>query len=244
MLLLGNCVLRPVPPVDPRPTDSAEAWASVLRDNLDPSGKVAFRRLQSKPEPLALAVAVIAAAHPGPSRDERLAFEINSYNTLAMYAVIAHDVPRRLDWLDRIDIFRLTRFDVAGTPTSLAGYETDILRREGDPRLHFALSCMAVSCPELPRAPFDAADIDAQLDAAARHFLSDPSRVRFDPATRTVRLASVLASGEADFLRVAPTLLAYVNRYRVDPVPEDSRIVFIPADWTVNDQPGDQAVPP
>jgi len=173
-----------------------------------------------------------------------LAFEINSYNTLAMYAVVAADVPRRFDMPNRVDIFRLTRFDVAGTTISLADYEPDIIRREGDPRLHFALSCMAVSCPRLPRVPFAAADIDAQLDAAARRFLSDPNRVRFDPATRRVRLSSVLSSGKADFLHVAPTLLAYVNRYRVDPVPEDAPVVVIPPDWTVNDQPGDETIVP
>lgn len=208
----------------------------MLRDDVDDAGQVAFRRLQSKPEPLALAVAAIAAADPGPSRNERLAFEINSYNALAMYAVIAQDVPRRLGPLDRIGMFWLTRFDVAGTPTSLADYERDIVRRERDPRLRFALSCMAVSCPRLFRVPFDASDVDAQLDAAARWFLSDPSHLRYDPATRTALLSSVL--------RGVPTPLAYANRYRVEPVPEDACIAFIPDDWTVNDQPGDQAVPP
>ena len=230
--------------MEPRPTDSAEVWAGVLRDDVDESGRVAFQRLLSKPEPLALAVVAIAAADPGPSRNERLAFEINSYNALAMYSVVAHDVPRRLDLPGRIDIFRLTRFDVAGTNTSLAAYESDMIRREGGPRLHFALSCMAVSCPRLPRVPFAAADVDAQLDAAARSFLSDPSHVRFDPATHTVRLSSILSANKADFLRVAPTLLGYVNQYRLEPVPEDARIVFIPPDWTVNDQTGGQTVPP
>lgn len=40
-----------------------------------------------------------------------------------------------------------------------------------------------------------------------------------------------------DFLAEAPTLIAYVNRYRGDAVAENMRIEFIPYDWTVNRQP-------
>lgn len=211
----------------------------MLRDNVDGEGRVAFRRLVSAPEPLYLAVAAVAGAHPGPARNDRLAFSLNAYNTLAMYDIVDHGAPHRLDAIDRIEIFRLTRFVVAGHATPLSSFAAGIAA-QGDPRVLFALSCMAVSCPRLSRVPFDAAGLDAQLDAAARAFLASPRNVRFDPASSTVLLSAVLSR----LPQKGPALLATINRYRAEPVPETARVVFMRFDWTTVDQPGNETVPP
>jgi len=38
----------------------------------------------------------------------------------------------------------------------------------------------------------------------------------------------------ADFLAQAPSLIAYVSRYRRESIPAAHRVRFIPCDWTVN----------
>ena len=40
----------------------------------------------------------------------------------------------------------------------------------------------------------------------------------------------------ADFLASASSLIAYVNRYRAQPIPLDYAVEFLPYDWTVNSQ--------
>ncbi len=86
--------------------------------------------------------------------------------------------------------------------------------------MHFALNRMAVSCP---RVPFEAARVDAQLDKAARPFFSEAQNVAFDAGANVVRFSSILDFYPEDFLRVAPSLVAYANRYRAVPVPEGRR---------------------
>lgn len=242
-LVAGCTTLTATPPVQPLPSDEAFAWSSVLHDAVDEQGRVDFRALAANRGALEIAVAGVGAKAPAnapgefPTRQDELAFHINAYNALAMYAVLRSGIPGRLSSVDRVDFFRLTKIVVGGQPTSLYDYERDVIRRFGDVRVQFALDCMAVSCPRLQRAPFTAADLDAELDAAARRFLTDPRNVQVDRMRRVVRLSPLLDAYKADFLRKAPSLAAYANRYRAEPIPTDYSVEIIPYDWTINSQP-------
>ena len=52
-----------------------------------------------------------------------------------------------------------------------------------------------------------------------------------------LHLSQILEFYPEDFLAAAPSLQAYVNRYRTVAVPADAAIEFIPYDWTVNRAP-------
>ena len=148
----------------------------------------------------------------------------------------ATGIPRTLAGATKIKFFFLTRIRVGGEPWSLYSYENDVIRALHEPRVHFALNCMSVSCPRLPRVPFTGANLDAELDAAAREFFNDARNVRVDHASHTVHLSEILDFYTKDFLASAPSLLAYVNRYRAARVPEDYAVKFFAYDWTVNRQ--------
>jgi len=241
LLLVAGCTTLPVPP--PGRGAPEAAWAQVLATHVDDDGRVDFAGLARDETDLRTWVAAVAARAPNntpasfPTVQHRLAFHINAYNALAMYAVLRDGIPRRLDLADRVRFFKLTRVVVGGTPISLYDYENDVIRRMGDARVHAALNCMAVSCPRLPRTPFVAARLDAQLDAAAREFFNDPRHVLVRADTREVLLSAILDFYPEDFLAEAPSLLAYVNRYRREPIPGDYRITFLPYDWTINARP-------
>lgn len=111
-----------------------------------------------------------------------------------------------------------------------------VIHKFGDERIHFALNCMAAGCPRLPRVAFSTARLDAALEREARLFLDERRNVQVDAATRTVRLSSIFKWYAEDFLAAAPTLIAYVNRYRGERIPDDYRVEFIPYDWTLNAQ--------
>jgi hypothetical protein len=217
-----------------------DAWARTLQRAVDEQGRIDFRAVAADPADLGAFVGWIAQVSPAhdparfPSRADRLAYYLNAYNALAMYAVLySGRLPQ-----DKIRFFALSGLDVGGATISLYALENDVIRPLGEPRVHFALNCMVRSCPRLPRQPFDAARLDAQLDQAAREFLNQPRNVQVDPAARTVRLSSILKWYAADFLAVQPTLIAFVNRYR-DPaqqIPPDYDVAFLPYDWTLNQQ--------
>jgi hypothetical protein len=135
-----------------------------------------------------------------------------------------------------VRFFYRDRLLLGGERTSLYALENAVIRPMGEPRVHFALNCMARGCPRLPRVPFLADRLDVQLDDAARLFFSESRNVVLDRATRTVRFNEILRFYTRDFLEKAPSLIAYVNRYRPEPIPADWKVEFIPYDWTLNRQ--------
>jgi Protein of unknown function, DUF547 len=215
-------------------------WTKVLARNVDDTGHIAFDALSRDHADLDRVVAFIAAVDPVsqphrfPDRQSRLAFYINAYNALAMYGVVQAGVPESLGGLTKFTFFYLRTFTIGEQSISLYKFENDVIRPLGEERVHFALNCMVVSCPRLPRVAFSAPSLDAQLDTGARTFIGENRNVRIDHARREVSLSAIFDFYTPDFLAHAPSLIAYVNRYRPAPVPADFKVRFLGYDWTVN----------
>ncbi len=152
-----------------------------------------------------------------------------------MYNVVQAGLPPELGSI-KVRFFYRNRLRLGGRAISLYALENSIIRPLGEPRVHFALNCMVRGCPRLPREPFEGARLEAQLEAAARLFFAEERNVRLDPAAKTVHFSEILRFYTKDFLAKAPSLIAYANLYRDDPIPADWRVEFIPYDWTLNSQ--------
>jgi hypothetical protein len=215
-------------------------WTKVLVRYVDDGGRVAFDALSRDHVDLDRVVALVAAIDPVsqpqrfPDRQARLAFYINAYNALAMYGVVQAGIPESLGGLTKFTFFYLRKFTVGGKSISLHEFENDVIRPLGEERVHFALNCMVVSCPKLPRVAFSAAALDGQLDSAARAFIENPRNVWIDHAKREVWLSAIFDFYIQDFLAQAPSLIGYVNRYRAPPIPSSYNVRFLPYHWTVN----------
>jgi len=243
-LLAGCAQLVPAPERAPE-TDRAaaeSAWARVLERRVDERGRVDFAGLERDRADLDRFVSWVYAVGPNNrpelfgTRAEVLAYHINVYNALAMYNVLAAGVPRSISEYGIVRFFWLRQVKIGGEPMSLYRYETDVIRPLGEERVHFALNCMAVHCPRLPRAPFRAATLEADFEREARQFLNEARNVQVEPPRRVVRLSEIFGFFPEDFLAKAPSLIAYVNRYRAQPLPSDYAVEFIPYDWSVVDQ--------
>jgi hypothetical protein len=203
-------------------------------------GRIDFDALRQNHADLDLVVAFVAAVDPisqprqFPDKASRLAFYINAYNAQAMYRVVQAGVPESLGGLRKFTFFYLRTFAVGGKSMSLHKFENDVICPLGDERVHFALNCMAVSCPRLPRVAFSAATLDEQLDTAARTFIGDTRNVWIDYANREVWLSAIFDFYTQDFLAHASSLIAYVNRYRAAQILADVKVRFLEYHWTVN----------
>lgn len=156
-----------------------------------------------------------------------------------MYGVIVTGVPKSFArWLDRESFFKLTKFGIGGEDISLYGYENDIIRSLGEPRVHFALNCLAAGCPRLPRRPFVAATLERDLDRVSREFFNSAKHVQVDGARNAARLSDILCFSTEEFVnsRVANSLIEYVNRFLSAPIAPSFQVEFIPYDGTVNRQ--------
>ena len=216
------------------------AWSRVLTQNVDDQGRVDFAAVSSNRADLNRFVSFIYAAAPNNRPDlfsgpqDTLAFHINAYNALAMYNVIDSGIPASLAGVRKIRFFALKKVTVGAKPISLYGYENDIIRKLNDPRIHFALNCMVVGCPRLPREPFVGARLNEQLDAATRLFFAEPRNLVIDPQRKVIRVSEILKFYTEDFLQQESSLARYIARYRELPAADAYTVEFITYDWTVN----------
>ena len=216
-------------------------WTRVLARHVNDAGQIDFSALQQDRGDLDQVVAFIATVDPNsqphrfPEPRSRLSYYINAYNALAMHGVLQAGRPESLGGLTKFMFFYLRKFDVGGKSISLYDLENRIIRPMGDERVHFALNCMVVSCPRLPRTAFSADALDRQLDRAARAFVAETRNVRVDPTERKVWLSSIFKFYTEDFLAHAPSLIVYLDHYRAEMIPLDFKILFLDYDWSVND---------
>jgi len=241
LLAAAGCAVA-VPPPRSAPVGrgpARTAWAAVLMRFVDSRGRIDFAAIASDPSDLDRYVAYLAAEDPRstPSAfltpEDSLAYYLNAYNALAMYNVLQSGIPPELGTI-KVRFFYRNRLRLGGRSISLYALENRIVRPLGDPRVHFALNCMVRACPRLPREPFEGAHLDSQLDSAARLFFSEERNVRLDASRRTVYLSEILRFYTKDFLAKAPSLIAYANLYRSEPIPTDWETDFIPYDWSLN----------
>jgi hypothetical protein len=218
-------------------------WARVLKTYVNSQGQVDFEALSRQPDDLRAYIDYVASVSPESApdafvtREARLAYYINSYNALAMWNVLAYGIPSSLSKFPaRFRFFYWKEFTVGGRKISLYRYENDVIRPLGEERVHFALNCMVVACPRLPREPFRAEALESQLEREAREFFSESRNLEIDHVEKRVRVSEILSFYNEDFLAKSPSLIAYINRYRVEKIPEDYALEFISYDWTVNSQ--------
>jgi hypothetical protein len=237
----AGCAITIPPPrsAPATPAEAETAWAAVLERFVDDRGAIDFAGLAKDSGDLDRYVAALAREDPQsgpesfPTRQDALAFYLNAYNALAMYGALRSGIPPELGSI-KVRFFYRNRFELGGRRISLYSLENRVVRPMGDPRVHFALNCMVRGCPRLPREPFRGPQLDAELDRAAREFFAEERNVRLDPPRRRVFFSEILRFYTKDFLAKAPSLVAYANRYRSEPIPEDWSVEFLPYDWTLN----------
>jgi hypothetical protein len=172
---------------------------------------------------------------------ERLAFLVNAYNASAIAAILAGYSPEGL--LGRGRFFRWTRWPVAGEEITLWDLEHHRLVPLGDPRVHFAIVCASASCPPLASEAYRPGRLEEQLEGAARRFVNDPTRNRFDPGARVAHLSRIFEWNRDEFVGSAGSLEAYLARYVADPaVARDLarggwEIRYLDHDWSLNGIP-------
>ena len=239
--LAGCSTLVPAPNVPkPSPQAAQDAWARVLSRFVNERGEVDFEALATDRGDLDRYVRYVADTPLAslPAGLPRLAHMINAYNALSMFNVLESGIPTTHAGWNKLNFFVLRKVMVGGQALSLRGFENDVIRpetrRQSDPRVHFALNCSAVSCPVLPRTPFSAATLEAELERETRAFFARLENFRIDVANRTVWLSELLDFYPEDFVpRPAASLLAYANRYAPQPAPPDFSVRFTPYDWTI-----------
>lgn len=180
------------------------------------------------------------------NRGEQRAVWINLYNALTVQVVLNH---YPLQSIRDIDIspglfangpWGKKLIMVEGEALSLDDIEHRILRPIWrDARLHYALNCAALGCPNLQDTAFTAANSDTLLTTAARVFINHQRGVRMEGGKLYV--ASIYEWFKDDFGGNDAGVISHIKLYiapdRVHLLDDITRITDDDYDWLLNDGP-------
>jgi hypothetical protein len=126
---------------------------------------------------------------------------------------------------------------VAGQSLSLDDIEHGILRpiwRE--PRIHFAVNCASIGCPDLAPRAWAAPRLEPMLEEATRRFINHPRGARVE--NRRLTVSSIFHWYAGDFGGTDAAVIAYLRRHAEPPLAaalEDvTRIAAHQYDWALN----------
>jgi hypothetical protein len=181
------------------------------------------------------------------NRDEQEAYWINLYNAMTVKVI-----------LDAYPISSITKINLSSGLTGLFNrgpWDAKIMEIEGqkvslndvehrilrpiwrDPRLHYAVNCASISCPNLQNRAFTADNIGVLLEAGAREYINNPRGVSFKG--RRLILSSIYDWFQEDFGGTEEGVLRHLRRYATPELAarlEDfSGRISYQYDWSLND---------
>ena len=254
------CVLAASPAASqeiPDHADFTRILADVIREP-----RVDYAALQNRNADLGAYLGQLAATDPAAlgstSREVQLAFWINAYNACMLDRVATHypirknaglvgsirnafaDRPDNSVWQIR-DVFTGAFCDVAGATRSLDEIEHEIIRPTwGEPRIHFAVNCAALSCPPLAAEAYVPERLEDQLDRAVMGLVASPEHFLIDRSGDGSLTLNRVLDWYGDDFGGKDGLLDFFARY----VPEEDaeflrrpglEVHFFEYDWTLND---------
>ena len=159
---------------------------------------------------------VRAEAQRGPrgqSRDEQFAYWTNLYNALTVARVLKdYPLSSILDlkrWPWSFGPWDEDLVTVQGVALSLNAIEHRILRPHfAEPRVHFALNCASLGCPNLQPKPFTGDHLEADLQMALEAYLAHPRGLALEDGE--LKLSSLFDWYRGDFPPGRRALLAYL----------------------------------
>jgi hypothetical protein len=179
------------------------------------------------------------------SRPSQKAYWINLYNAKTVQLILEHypvdsirDIKlgglfSRGPWNEEI-------MEIEGEQLSLNDVEHRILRPIWeDPRIHYAVNCASIGCPDLPPRAYTAAETDRMLDEGARRYINSDRGVAFSDGT--LYLSSIYDWFQEDFGGSLEGVFSHLRRYADEETMQElerySGSVEYRYDWSLNEAP-------
>lgn len=174
----------------------------------------------------------------------QLAFLINLYNASALKLIIEHypvkSIKKIGGWFGRPwDVEVAPYF---GNIATLGYLEHEVIRKNyNEPRIHFALVCAALGCPELRREPYMDGRLNDQLEEQGRLFLRDKKKNHLNLKTGILYLSPIFKWFAEDFEQKSGSVLNFVRRYFTEEEQKylaqgQTKIRYSEYDWALNEQ--------
>ena len=223
------------------------AWAGILRRHLqigaDGINRFDYANVGSS-DGVALAAYLSSLEKVSPSglnAAEQHAYWINFYNALTVKVILDHypvgSIRDITSGFLSSGPWDMPLVSVDGRTLTLNNIEHDILRADWrEPRVHYALNCASVGCPNLQPVPYTGENLDVELDAAARGFVNHPRGVALQAGRLSV--SKIYSWYAGDFGGTDAAIIAHLRHYASPQLASRlsgvSRIDSYQYDWRLN----------
>lgn len=225
---------------------SHERWDAQLKEFVNADGFVDYDAWQRDTARLEEYLALVRSHHPNDgnwSRDEQLAYWINAYNAFTVELILDHwpltsikDIKDGTGFIN--SVWDIKFIEIEGHTYDLNNLEHGIIRPKfEDQRIHAAVNCASVSCPQLRPEAYVAERLDAQLDEQVSDWLAGFRNDLSDPAHPKV--SSILKWYNKDFSWGGSSVSELIERHSDVDLPADVTFEYLDYDWAVNAQAND-----
>ena len=178
------------------------------------------------------------------SRDEQLAYWVNLYNALTISVVLEHyPVASIRDINLSKGLFSKGPWNkklltVEGREISLNDIEHRILRPIWkDPRIHYAVNCASIGCPNLLQQSFTANNVHELLEKGAHDYVNHPRGASVE--SDRLRVSSIYVWFESDFGGNSSGVISHLKQYAdeslASALEQINKISDNEYDWALND---------
>ncbi|TWU25312.1 hypothetical protein Pla52o_16110 [Novipirellula galeiformis] len=225
-------------------------WDALLKRYVDENGNVNYvgwKQSAADIQALEAFLGHLSSANPNvqASPAAKLAFWINAYNAMTVHGILREypttSIRNHTAKLVGYNIWDDLLLTVGGKPYSLNQMEHEVLRKMGEPRIHFAIVCASRSCPRLLAEAYTAEKLVAQLTTNTKAFFANPGNFQYDPVGRKFQLSSILDWFGEDFGSDQATQLRTIAPYLPSREAYDAAIAnsvsvsYLDYDWGLND---------
>ena len=152
------------------------------------------------------------------SQDEKMAFWINLYNAQTIDVVLDHYPVKSIKdislggGLFTSGPWKKSLMKVEGRSLSLDNVEHDILRKQWrDPRIHYAVNCASISCPNLAAKPFTAKNLESMLSEQAKNYVNHERAVSLKNGR--LKLSQIYSWYRSDFGKSDADIIKHIASY-------------------------------
>ncbi len=214
---------------------SHDSWDQLLRKYVSSTGKVNYKGFKADKATLQDYLDQLSTHPPQSSwsRNERLAYWINVYNAFTVKLIVDNYPTSSITKLEGGKPWNKRWIPIGEKTYTLDEVENSIIRpRFKEARIHFAVNCASVSCPELLNRAFTASKLTQQLESQTRAYINNPKHNSISASAPQV---SQLFEWYAVDFEQKGTLIDFLNVYSSTLIQANASIGFKPYNWDLNE---------
>ena len=208
------------------------SFDALLQKYVSAEGQVDYKGFKIETSALRAYIASLSENLPDDtwSKEDKLAYWINAYNAMTIDLIIRNYPVASIK--DIKDPWKQRFWKLGDKWYNLDEIEHQIIRKMGEPRIHFALVCAAVSCPKLYNKAFTASSLEEDLAKLTREFLSDSSKNTL--TEDSIELSKIFSWFAKDFKQDG-SLVEFLNKYSDIEISENAKKRFKKYNWALNE---------